>query len=431
MAPLMMDIHEEHLEEASFLWVQWNRALEAPAYTLEDVASPEERLLAHLDGLVLGGEPVAQALLVPALDSEEPPRISAALWALLAEPGSFDEKELVRRIRAAPEGPPTPFRRVLELTARPEVGEALLPLLKEKNATLQAWAIEVLATRGQLPQGIERELLGHPDARVVVALLRAPGRLPREVASRELPRLLTDPRPQVREAALRAGMLHGVREAWEACRKVVDAQGTVDRTARVLLALGGDEHDGLRLLASTGVEATREDALWALGFSGRVEAAEACLEFMGMRSVAALAGEAFSAITGLKLEGTYARPQEETEPLPPLQEDLEQDLEPRPEDALALPAREAVATWWKENRKNFSRGTRYLRGHAFSIDALLEELEHGTMRRRHVHALEWTLRSHEANPLDTRAFTRRQYADLAQARGQRARLSATPYPRFT
>ncbi|MFL5353217.1 TIGR02270 family protein [Archangium sp.] len=427
----LMDIYEEHLDEASFLWVQWNRALVAPNYNLEDVSSLEERLLAHLDGLVLGGEPVATQLLLPALDSEDPPRISAALWALLAEPGLMELPKFVERVRAtALEGPLAAFRRALELNARPEVGEALLPLLKSQEPLLQAWALEVLASRGQFPRGAEVELLGHPDARVVVAVLRETPLLPRDVASRELPRLLADARPGVREAAILGGMRSGVLAAWEACRKAVDARTQVERTSLVLLALGGDERDLMRLLACTGVEAMREDSLWALGFSGRVEAAEACLEFMGPGPVAALAGEAFSAITGLTLEDAYVVAAEEEESLPPLEEDLARDLEPQPEDALPAPAREAVAAWWKDARKDFVRGTRYLRGRAFSLDGLLEELARGSMRRRHVLALELALRSQGSCQFQTQAFTPRQYAALAQARDMRGRLPASPFPRM-
>ncbi|HEX5746939.1 MAG TPA: hypothetical protein VFZ09_11900 [Archangium sp.] len=273
-------------------------------------------------------------------------------------------------------------------------------------------------------------MLGSPDARVVVAVLRAMPSLPRDVASRELPRLLVDARPGVREAVITAGMMSGINAAWDACRKVVDSRTRVDRTSLVLLALGGDERDLVRLLACTGVEAMREDSLWALGFSGRVEAAEACLEFMGPGPVAALAGESFSAITGLKLEGTFVGGEEEEEPLPPLEEDLSRELEPQPEDALPVPAREAVAAWWKEARKDFARGTRYLRGRAFSLDGLLDELERGPMRRRHMLALELFLRSQGACQLQTRAFTQRQHAGLAQAREMRGRLSASAFPRI-
>src|SRR5262245_29573732 len=82
------DILEEHLDEAEFLWGMWEHALRAPNYDLDEVArGPEERLLAHLDGLVAGGPAVAPRLLVPALDAREPHRVAAAAAALLASPG--------------------------------------------------------------------------------------------------------------------------------------------------------------------------------------------------------------------------------------------------------------------------------------------------------------------------------------------------------
>ncbi|WNZ61959.1 hypothetical protein QEG98_40055 [Myxococcus sp. MxC21-1] len=45
---------EEHLDEARFRWLQWERALEAADVTVEETATGEERLLAqHFPGPVL------------------------------------------------------------------------------------------------------------------------------------------------------------------------------------------------------------------------------------------------------------------------------------------------------------------------------------------------------------------------------------------
>src|SRR6185369_129808 len=73
------DIYEEHLDEAAFLWGQWESALDAATFALHDVmVGPEERLRAHLDGLVLGGARVAEKLLVPALGDDDAGKIAAA-----------------------------------------------------------------------------------------------------------------------------------------------------------------------------------------------------------------------------------------------------------------------------------------------------------------------------------------------------------------
>ena len=85
---LRWDIYETHLDEAAFRGSQWEKALDAPDFVLEEVAELEEPLAAHVDGLVLGGEPVATRLLVPAL-TEDPERVVAAALALLGAEGAY------------------------------------------------------------------------------------------------------------------------------------------------------------------------------------------------------------------------------------------------------------------------------------------------------------------------------------------------------
>ncbi|HSP79143.1 MAG TPA: TIGR02270 family protein, partial [Myxococcaceae bacterium] len=302
---------------------------------------------------------------------------------------------------------------------------------KGADASLQALALEVLAFRGAAPSDMAMELLRHPDAQVVVAALRGMQLPPQALPQRELLRLLADIRPGVRDAAIEAGMVAGSRAAWDCCRKELEAGAEVGRVPLVLLALGGDEKDFKRLVTCTGRDEQREGALWALGYSGRVEAAEVCLELMARNPLAALAGEAFSAITGLQLEDSYVVPEQEEDALPPLEEDLARSLEHRPEDDLPVPEKSVVVAWWKEARRSYARGTRYLRGRPFSLDGLLQDMEHGPRRRRPLLALELALRSQGACQLHTKAFAPRQRAELARARAMKARLSAHPFPRMS
>jgi uncharacterized protein (TIGR02270 family) len=426
---LMRDVYEEHLDEASFLWTQWERALVAPDCTLGDTEVLEERLLAHLDALVVGGTPVAGVLLTPALESEEPARLSAALWALLARPDPMRTGWLDALLESLPGELHASVRRAMELSGRRAVADTVLqPWLEKEDATFVAMALDVLSFRREVPRP-PLEWLSHPDGRVVAAALRALWPLPPQVDALWLSRLLRDPRPEVADAALEAGWVAGVGSAWESCgERVAGRLGTL-RLPMVMLALSGRPRDLQLLMECLGQEETRADALWALGFSGRREAAEACLEMMGERRLAPLAAEAFSAITGLEWTGPYVMPREEQESLPPLEEDLAQDLEPRPEDALPVPSRPAAAAWWKEARQRFSEGTRYLRGREFSPDVLLEELEQGPMRRRYVLALELAWRSQGACQVQTRAFTHRQRTVLEQARAGRSRWRTAPFLR--
>src|SRR4051794_14057106 len=97
---VLWDVAEEHLDEAEFLWDQWEKSLDAPNYALAEVAErPEERLLAHVDGLLAGGPEVIAKLVLPALDAEEPARITAAAYTLLASGEATALDAVVRCLR--------------------------------------------------------------------------------------------------------------------------------------------------------------------------------------------------------------------------------------------------------------------------------------------------------------------------------------------
>lgn len=431
MPTLMMDIFEEHFSEAAFLQSQWERALRGPHYNLEETAQLEERLLAHLDGLVLGGEPVREALLRPALEGEDPWEVFCAAFVSVAEPSPAALEAVLALVPGAPAVVQASLRRALELSGCTGLEAALLPLLRSPEAHMQALALEVLTFRRAVPRNEALQLLGHTEGRVVAAALRGLGALGRDITHRELHRLLEDKRPQVRLAAIESGLLSGLRVAWDACRQEAKGRGESSHEARVLQAICGDDQDAERLVGLMADEVVRADVLWALGFTGLVSAAEVCLELMGQSApVARLAGEAFSAITGLVLKDTYAMEPQEEDSLPPLEEDdLEADLIPRLEDELPVPERAAVADWWLRARRDFSRSTRYLDGRPFSGTALLDALAKGPMRRRHVYAQELALRTQGAHNVQTLSFTARLRAELARAERVREGLPTRPLAR--
>ncbi len=423
MPMMRMDVFEEHFSEAAFLYFQWERALRGLHYNLEETAQLEERLLAHLDGLVLGGESVAEALLRPALEGEEPGEVFCSVFASIAESPSSTLEAVLALAPVASPVVQASLRRALEVSRRLGLEAALVPLLNSSEASMQALVLEVLAFRGAVPRDAALELLGHEDGRVVVAALKGLGVLGKALGLRELTRLLNDKRPKVRLAAIEYGLMAGVRAAWDACRQEARGRGDGASAARVLQAICGDDNDVEHLVKLTADGVIRTDVLWALGFTGRVAAAEACLELMGqVPSVARLAGEAFSAITGLTLIDTYSVEVEEEESLPPLEEDdLDADLTPRHEDELPVPARASVADWWLRTRQDYLSSARYLGGKPFSGTALLAALANGSMRRRHVLAQELALRTQGAHCVQTLALTARQVAELAGA----ARVAAT------
>jgi uncharacterized protein (TIGR02270 family) len=209
---------------------------------------------------------------------------------------------------------------------------------------------------------------------------------------------------------------------------VVEARRAELRRPLLLLALGGAEEDLRRLTALLEQPSTMPAALYALGFSGRRAAAEACLSLLGDKKACALAAESFCAITGLELTGELLA-EAEPEPEEPisLEEELDADLTPRPEDDLPRPEASAVIAWWKHNHQHFIADTRYLRGKTFTPAVLREALWTEPMRRRHALGLEVALRSRGDLRLHTRAFSHHQLAALSAIRSAPASLLARPF----
>lgn len=422
---VLVDVLEEYLDEAAFRWGQWEGALVAPDFTVAETAEREARLLGCLEGLE--DEDALDGVLRPAFDSEEAPRISAAAHALLAL-GEVDEVRV--RLRKAEAPARAAILRALEVSEAPGLGARLLEMLTLEDAALQAGVLETLAFRRETPSEGLVHFFRHDEERIRVAALRGALPLSEDAVCRHLPALLDSAHPAIRAAAMEVGVASGVRLAWAACHREARSRGAQAREAMVLLAIGGGEEAVSVLVDLLESTEPRAHALWALGFSGRVAAMEACVKYLEVPEVARLAGEALAAMTGLRLEGSYVLPlgaRPEGAPVPPEeQESLDADLRPRPEDELPWPRVAAVRDWWAQNHARFAKGTRYLLGQPFSGPVLLEALETNPMRRRHVLARELAIRTSGQHVIPTRAFTHRQRAALARARGECERMKSTP-----
>ncbi|TQF09598.1 TIGR02270 family protein [Myxococcus llanfairpwllgwyngyllgogerychwyrndrobwllllantysiliogogogochensis] len=411
LKPARWDIYEEHLGEAAFRWSQWEKALDSPDYSLAELAELEESGAAHLDALVLGGEPVAHRLLIPAL-ADEPEHILAGALALLRAESPPGPSAVLTALAAAEPDALAPFQRALELAPTPCIPPEFASLLKKADAAPELWAsvVDVLGTHGRATAALCAPLLSHPEPLVVAAALRTLSRARLPVEPAVLQRALGSDAPVLRDVALTVGLMNGHMGAWAACQSAVDSPAPGNRHPLLLLGLSGDERAVTRLVGLLSHEKLRPDVLWALGFSGRIQAADACVELMRHKPVAALAAEAFSAITGLTIEGGFAAAKEDAadEALTPLEEDLERDLSPKPEDDLPQPMAEQVAAWWKETRPRMDPKQRHLSGQPFTPQGLVEALLNAPLRRRHALALELALRSRGLHQVPTRAPVEQQ-----------------------
>jgi uncharacterized protein (TIGR02270 family) len=415
--PILWDIFEEHLDEASFLWGEWETALVAANYTLADVAAgPEERLAAHLDGLVLGGKVVAEKLLFPALGGDDLELVRPAAWALL-QAEDADHFDVVLEALASAEPPKAAaIARATGLSRHPAIVSRLGTLWTHGSPPLRAVILDVIARRdlawaaARVPDALRTE-----DPRLLAVALglvrRLPDRDPAFVYA--VNDALASPDLAVRGEAIATGVVLGSKAVWSACRRAVAEPGS-GRLPFALLALSPDPADRELLRGCLKDPGTVRQALWAFGFAGDVDAADVLATFLPDEKLGQLAAEAFSTITGLSIDGRFRAagvthgPQEEEVGLddpPP---------EVRPEDHLLAPDAAVVAAWWQKNRGRFQPGARFVAGGPRTVEALRTAMVTGPMWRREVVALEIAAGARGAVG-DLTGWTREQLAGSAPA----------------
>lgn len=401
----LWEIVELHLDEAEFLWEMWEHSLVAPNYTLDEVArGPEERLFAHIDGLVVNGPLVALKLLIPALEDSEPGRTTAAAAALLAGFGEPGVDAVFEALRELPEQRAA-LRRAIECAESPALRPRVRALLAEDDEGLVLEAARALHFWGEpLGEALTELLLSDDPAARALALSASCDEPGGSSPARAIQAALAELDPVVVDAAIVAGARLGLAPAWARAR--VRAGERDGGAAMLLLALRGEGTDGALLLHALSDRKRRAAALFALGFLGTPEAVDASTEWLDDEAVGPLAGEVFAAVTGIDLAA---------DGLVSSAPDTDEALVHTPERSLPRPEPMAVMQRWMKIRGEFVDGRRHVAGAPRSPAALLGALARGPMRRRPAIFLDLALheRTGARRRLQTRAPTRRQRAELA------------------
>jgi uncharacterized protein (TIGR02270 family) len=418
---IVWDVEAQHLDEAEFCFELFEAALDAPHYTFDELAAgPEARLLAHVDGLIIGGPVVARKLLLPTIqDPHAGYEIVAAAGLAVLGGDDPEARELLLCVLddATEPEPRAGVVRALELHASAELEARLVGSLAGAPVEGVAARLEVLAARRALVGDWLRGYLVDADPRIARAAARLARRCPDRQVLDALAPLAHAADPELRQATLETALCRGVAGAWESAIywAFVEGESPFRRQALGWVALLGDARAHQRLLGLVDDAGRRADAIWALGFAGRVSAVDRCVELLADDEVGPLAGELIHAIAGLPLdEDRYWRqapPQDDG--LPPLElDELDADLIPEAEASLPRPEPDAIAGWWQAQREHFDPSLRYLGGRPQNAEVMLDALRHGSARRRHLLALELAFRSNGAALINTRALSAVQRLEL-------------------
>jgi uncharacterized protein (TIGR02270 family) len=406
---ILIDILEEHLEEADFLFQQRENALSDRVYDLDGLAELEERLLAHLDGLLLG-EKEAWKLLEPKLAGGELGACFAAAFVAL-ESGDATRIALVQKtFFEAEETVLEGIRHALRHTSV-DVEKMIRPLFNSGQGAVRAAAIEVAGFR-RMP--LETKLLHAgltgKEPLVIAASLTAVGRLRIFDLKNEVETLLESDAPPIRLAALRAGRLLNSEKALIRCRKSVLEQSEEAGEALFLLGLAGRAEDGSLLVNAVNGGGLARNAVTSLGLLGRVAAVDILIQCLADSKLARLAGQAICTLTGVDLEKEkLVAPKAEAQT-----EADEDDFEVDPDEGLLIPDPAKMESWWRKNASRLDKKIRYRKGLPYSPPLLIDLLRAGTLPERHHAAMELVLSDPARSFLETHAFAGRQGREMAR-----------------
>ena len=399
----------QHLEAAVHLAGVRRSLLSAPHVTLRHLGRSDERLSAHLDGLIIAASEGRGVLERALVDTG-----AHTLFVVCAAALMSADHQQVERLLAIVEADPTSLPGMTAAFGWVEPG----PL-----------------------RGLVSELLDSSAATARLVGLAACAWHRVNPGSR-IPRGLEDTHPQVRARALRTAGELGLHALVSTCAVATNDRVELCRFwAAWSAVLLGDRRDALDVLATIGAapgplqarafavaiqamnvataryyldsraqdSANQRRLLRGAGLVGDPACVPWLIELTASDSLARLAGEAFSLITGADLAALdlERKPPEGFESGPNDNPD-HSDVNMDDDDGLAWPQPQRVQAWWAANSQRFQPGIRYFMGEPLNVETCQRVLRAGYQRQRIAAAAYLSLINPGTPLFEWRAPTHRQ-----------------------
>jgi uncharacterized protein (TIGR02270 family) len=387
VAPALPEIIAEHIDEATFLWLERSNAISAPNYSPQQFADLDERLAAHIDGLRVAGEE-GWRLAEAALENEGPEDyFPVAVLALEAQNDRFDA--LIERTQALPEVVAGLISALGWVSAQ-FLGGRVKAMLEDASPLKQKLGIAACALHRKDPgTALDRCLASTVDS-IRIRALRAAGELGRRDVMPILQAALADAKPEVRFWAAWSAILLGDRASGlETLADLALKPGQRQLQALQLALQANEAKAGHELLLRLGgIPNAMRLRILGSGHIGDPRYVPWLIDRMAEPAVARIAAEAFVNITGadFNLDQLESLPLEEFEEGPT--EDPDDENVELPEDiALPWPNVERIQHWWQANSGRFLTGQRYFLGEPISAPPCTRILHEGFQRQRIAAAL--------------------------------------------
>jgi uncharacterized protein (TIGR02270 family) len=375
------NVLQQHVEDVVVLRSTRAVLVRAPHVKLHLLQRLDERLAAHVDGVMVAGDAGREAC-VAALDRPTSGTVFAATLMALERRDS----ELLRRMLAVAEAE-GPTRAGLVGAFGWVSASSLRGITKELLDSPQAFLRDIglaACAMHEVPPGtaLDVALVGDMPSVVAMRVAVSLGQV------RQLPaclRGLADKDPVSRSAAARAALLLGDRDtALRARTELLQAPGSArDIVLRLAVKVLVTEQVHALLKQMSQDPALLRSLIRGTGAAGDPHYVPWLIKQMADLKLTRLAGEAFSMITGLDLayldldmkppEGAVFGPNDD-----PADADVAMDED----DSLPWPDVDKISAWWQANGSRFQSGTRYFVGEPPSAAHCISVLKSGFQRQR-------------------------------------------------
>ena len=375
-----IELYQEHLEEASFLYEQRLGLLKDPEISWRGISDFEERLEAHIDALVVGDELALEVCKQRAQEGDFGELFAAVCVFCRQKRGSklsevfqaldFKEEQKIRAVGDA-----------LKHEFPAEWGDALNQALARQDERLAPILAQLCGYRRIERGDLLHQVLAANPAGAHPLLIRALGKLKWRSAEDSLVRCLQHPDENVCLEALLALLHIGELRPLQQCYLLAQSK----RWPCIAFGLAGNRSAANLLKDLLKGGKANEDCVLALGLLGDLSAVKPLLECLANPDLADAAATALHLITGAEMNEEVFVPEEIDE-----DELFENELKAYKEEGK-VPTRadgkpfgttqitlstdpEKWRAWLTQNAPRFDPNHRYRYGKLYSPKVLLEGL---------------------------------------------------------
>ena len=380
LATFIPDIVIEHYEEVEFIWGQRQSALDDPAYSMRELVDLQERIEAHVQGLLVGGERVIP-FVVEGLSADDPSLAFAAGYPLLRLNQPDPARLVLDAFDRARGGRLDGLRQALCHGPVSSTLRRVRTAARSAEPLVASAALEVLAF--QSPSDCQADLLVHFLRHETPEMRRGGWRVAELLKNPVVPHLyqkaLEDDDPRVRREAHWAAAW--AQQTWilDRCRTLAKSPNPESLDALRILAILGGPDDLSTICDPCWSEQIGASWFKILGSFGHPEAIADLIQGMENPNprLAVAAGAAFTKITGCDVV-SQTRVQ-----LPPEDGHQPDEFEKEFLDEAFLPDPSKARDLWKKVKGMYPEGLRFYRGKALGHELtrdLLNRLDLPSLR---------------------------------------------------